>query len=76
MADGYSAICPSESPSEICPTLETKHATKNLPTNMTITRAKTDQVDATLFVEQLLNNVVVKEFTMLMSIVRSIVVRC
>ena len=69
-------ICPSESHSEICPTLETKHATRNLPPNMTITRAKIDQVDGTLFAEQHLNNIVVKEFTMLMSIVRSIVVRC
>ena len=47
------------------------------------TRAKINQVDATLFVEQRLGNVVFKvhattliEFTMLMRIVRSIVVRC
>ena len=41
------------------------------------TRAKIDQADATLFVEQRLDNVVIKvQQHLLMSIVRSIVVRC
>ena len=43
------------------------------------THAKIHQVDATLFVEQHLNNVVIKvqqHLTMLMSIVRLIVFRC
>ena len=49
---------------------------------MFITRAKIHQVDATLFVEQRLkqccyqDSTTLVELTMLMSIVRSIVVRC